>query len=156
VRAVAQLLQESGLHEIVVESSEGAVGAPFRLKLRRESRGVAPHPAPPAATAPHGATPVQAAPVAGGAESGRAAESPATPTAIDVAATAVGIYRSPKQPLSVGDAVRRKQVIAIVESLKIPTEVLAPADGIVAEILVQPDAGVEYGQVLLSIDPATA
>jgi acetyl-CoA carboxylase biotin carboxyl carrier protein len=153
VREVAQLLQESGLHEIVIESSEGSQLPPFRLKVRRET------------SRPQGA--------AGGAKTAKTGKStaagetksaslskdaenapPAAPSQIEVASTAVGILRAPRPDIAVGDQVKRKQVIAIVESMKIPNEILAPADGTVVEILVRPESGVEYGQVPLRLEPA--
>ena len=134
VRQVAQILQESGLHEIVVESSDEN----FRLKLRRDQPQIAPRAAK--AESPR-ASAVQDASII------------AAPQILDVAATAVGLYQSPPRPLQIGDEVARKQVVAIVESLKIPTEITSPARARVVEILAQADQGVEYGQVLLRLEP---
>ena len=137
VREVALLLQESGLHEIIIESSDGA----HRLKVRREETrpARAPLPAHPQTPRASAAEPV--------------AETPATPSLLDVTATAVGLYQEPPQPLRIGDEVQRKQVVAIVESMKIPIEMTAPARSRVVEILAHPQQGVEYGQVLLRLEP---
>jgi biotin carboxyl carrier protein len=42
-----------------------------------------------------------------------------------------------------------------VESLKIPNDVLCPADGRVLSVLVEEGQGVEWGQVLFDIEPAS-
>ena len=148
VREVAQLLQESGLHEIVIESSAGSDTPPFRLKIRRET------------ARPKGASAVAAAPKAK-TDASKAIETVsesngaalALASHIDVASTAVGVLRTPSPAVDIGDLVKRKQVIAIVESMKIPNEILAPADGTIVEILARPESGVEYGQVLLRLEP---
>lgn len=155
VREVAQLLQDSGLHEIVIESSESADVVPFRLKVRRDtSRSRNASSASSASAKPARSKPETAKSVEAGSETESA--TPAPPSQVDVASTAVGILRAPSPALSVGDKVKRKQVIAIVESMKIPNEILAPADGTVTEILARPETGVEYGQVLLRLEPEAA
>lgn len=152
VREVAQLLQESGLHEIVIESSEGADTVPFRLKVRRDaSRSKSATAASASSAKTAKSQPAAAKSLEAGSEAEGAA--PAPPSQVDVTSTAVGILRAPSPALTVGDKVRRKQVIAIVESMKIPNEILAPADGTVTEILARPESGVEYGQVLLRLEP---
>jgi acetyl-CoA carboxylase biotin carboxyl carrier protein len=151
VREVAQLLQESGLHEIVIESSEGSETPPFRLKMRRETgRSKTASGATSASKASKPKTADSKDSEVSGESNGAA---PALPSHIDVASTAVGILRAPSPAVAIGDQVKRKQVIAIVESMKIPNEILAPADGTVVEILVRPESGVEYGQVLLRLEP---
>ncbi len=54
-----------------------------------------------------------------------------------------------------GDAVAADEVIGEVETDKITNELVAPIDGILAKILVQPDETVEVGTVL-AIVAATA
>lgn len=54
-----------------------------------------------------------------------------------------------------GDPVRADEVIGEVETDKITNELVAPIDGFVAKILVEPDATIEVGTVL-AIVAATA
>jgi biotin carboxyl carrier protein len=88
----------------------------------------------------------------GASRDGRGEEDPQRPT---VNAPAVGIFRP--RPGVTGTAVRNGDRLGVVDMLGIPQDVLAPADGLVAEILAEPGDGVEYGQPLFAMRaPATA
>lgn len=68
----------------------------------------------------------------------------------------VGIFRrrpSPDQEpfVEVGDRVREGDILAVVEAMKVLTEVRAAEEGIVEEILVEDGQPVEYGQELMII-----
>jgi pyruvate dehydrogenase E2 component (dihydrolipoamide acetyltransferase) len=54
--------------------------------------------------------------------------------------------------VAVGDAVKAEQELLTLESMKMLTPVEAPADGTVAEILVELEAYVEEGETLLRLD----
>ena len=64
-------------------------------------------------------------------------------------------YRSPSpeapQFVEVGQAVRKGQVVCIVEAMKLMNEIEAEIEGQIAEILVQNGAHVEYGQHLFRL-----
>ncbi len=69
----------------------------------------------------------------------------------------VGTYYEapgPEQPPFVreGSAVKRGDVLFIIESMKLMNEVTAETDGTVRRILVQNAQGVEYGQPVMEID----
>ena len=53
--------------------------------------------------------------------------------------------------VKVGDTVKKGQVVAIVEAMKLMNEIESEYDGIVEEILVENAQGVEYGQPLFRI-----
>lgn len=53
--------------------------------------------------------------------------------------------------VTVGDQVKKGQVVAIVEAMKLMNEIESDFDGMVAEILVENGAAVEYGQPLFRI-----
>lgn len=53
--------------------------------------------------------------------------------------------------IKVGDTVKKGQVLAIVESMKLMNEIESEYDGVVAEILVENGQGVEYGQPLFRL-----
>ncbi len=65
-------------------------------------------------------------------------------------------YRSVEsdgEPLiSVGQKVEKGQRLCIIESMKVPNDVLSEHEGIVISILVEDGQGVEYGQPLFEID----
>jgi acetyl-CoA carboxylase biotin carboxyl carrier protein len=133
IHAAAALLAEFNLGELVVESLDD--GAPFRLRLARE------------ATPRRAAAPAVVAP---------AAATPAVVSShLEVTSTAVGSFRATATPVQAGDTVSRKQVLGSVESLKIPNDVLCPADGLVTEVLVEEAQGVEWGQILFIIEPTS-
>ncbi len=56
--------------------------------------------------------------------------------------------------VSVGDAVSEKQTLAIMESMKMETALIAPVSGRVSEIHCQPGQIVEMGEVLIVIADA--
>ena len=53
--------------------------------------------------------------------------------------------------VSVGDKVTKGQVIGIIEAMKLMNEIEAEADGTVAELLVENEQLVEYGQPLIRL-----
>ena len=73
-----------------------------------------------------------------------------------VASPLVGtFYAAPSEDaapyVQVGDVVKKGQVLAIVEAMKLMNEIESEYDGIVEEILVENAQGVEYGQPLFRI-----
>jgi acetyl-CoA carboxylase biotin carboxyl carrier protein len=67
-------------------------------------------------------------------------------------------YRAPSPEtaafVEVGQAVRKGQVVCIVEAMKLMNEIESEADGKVVEILVKNGEHVEYGQALIRLTPA--
>jgi acetyl-CoA carboxylase biotin carboxyl carrier protein len=55
--------------------------------------------------------------------------------------------------ISVGDVIKKGQVIGIVEAMKLMNEIESEYDGIVEEILVMNKDMIEYGQPLVSLKP---
>ena len=126
LRELLRLLEATGVEELEVETGGG------RLLLRRE--------------------PAEPANVATEAPTARPVEP------LVVAAPAVGLfYRGTEEgapPLAeVGEAVSRGQVLALVEVLRMPHPVEAPAAGRVESFLVESGQPVEYGQPLLVLLP---
>jgi acetyl-CoA carboxylase biotin carboxyl carrier protein len=77
---------------------------------------------------------------------------------LEVKSPMVGTYYSSPEPgakpyLSVGDRISKGQILCIIEAMKIMNEIESEFDGVVKEILAQNAHPVEYGQVLLRIDP---
>lgn len=70
----------------------------------------------------------------------------------------VGIFYTAKSEgsepyISVGDVVKKGQVIGIVEAMKLMNEIESEYDGVVVEILVKNKDMIEYGQPLVSLKP---
>ena len=68
-------------------------------------------------------------------------------------ASAVGVYHLPPNGLEPGAVVQARQPVGIIESLKVPSEVFAPVNARVAEILVEEGQGVGYDQPLVRLEP---
>lgn len=81
---------------------------------------------------------------------------PAGHTAIE--SPSVGLFwrsPSPGAPpfIEVGQQVAAGDTVAIVEVMKLMNHVAAPVDGVVSAILVENGGPVEFGQVIVTIDP---
>lgn len=78
---------------------------------------------------------------------------------VEVTSPMVGtFYRSPSPDespyVNVGDRIRTGQVVCIVEAMKLMNEVESEVSGEIVEILVENAQPVEYGQVLMRVNPA--
>lgn len=101
------------------------------------------------------ASPVQAQP----ATSEVLRDSKADRRLVEIISPMVGtFYRaaSPDEPpfVEVGDRIRKGQTVCIIEAMKLMNELEAEVGGEVIEILVQNGEPIEYGQLLLRLNPA--
>ena len=103
-------------------------GTAYDVQVEELGAGAAP--APVAAPAPKAAP----APVAGGTE----ITAPMNGTIVNV-------------PVSVGQAVKKGDVLVILEAMKMENEIMAPEDGTVASITVNKGEAVDSGKVLLTL-----
>ena len=101
-------------------------------------------PAPAVATAPVAAAPVAAAPVAAPAAA-PAAVAAGTPVTAPLPGNVLNVK------VNVGDAVKAGQLLVLIEAMKMENEVLAPADGVVKQIVANKGAVVATGDTLLVI-----
>ncbi len=124
------------VYEVEVEKGEAMLIDEYEAKA----------PVPAAAAAP-AAAPVAAAPAA----------PPATPAPAAQATAAGEQVKSPlpgnvlQIKVSVGQAVKAGEQLAIIEAMKMENEVLAPKDGTVKQILVNKGQTVATGDVLMVI-----
>jgi acetyl-CoA carboxylase biotin carboxyl carrier protein len=137
VRELARIAAEFDLAEIEVDRAG-------HMRVRRGG-GPSGEAAPVASPGPRSIALAAPAPVEPPAEAGTFVSSPFVGT----------FYRapSPEAPafVEVGQAVRKGQVVCIVEAMKLMNEIEAEADGRVEEILVQNGEHVEYGQHLVRL-----
>ena len=78
--------------------------------------------------------------------------------ALTISSPLVGIFYSAAGPddaafVSVGDKVKKGQVVGIVEAMKLMNEIESDYDGVVTDILVDNEQVVEYGQPMFVIKP---
>jgi acetyl-CoA carboxylase biotin carboxyl carrier protein len=142
VRALAELLDDTGLSEIEVEDGERKIRVARTLTAAPVA--YAPAAAPVAAAAPAAA----AAPVAA---------APAADTFADaVKSPMVGtVYLSPEPGApnfaAVGSAVKAGDTILIIEAMKVMNPIVAPASGTLKGVHVENSQPVEFDQPLFTI-----
>ena len=166
IQKLIAMLEKSTLHELELETGDtkihlsketaAAPSSPPQF-LMMPSPGLAPGHAP-----VHAPLPVLAAP-SGAPEAALAADAaPAPParsaTSVEVKSPMVGtFYRAPApgaEPFAkVGSRVKKGQTLCIIEAMKLMNEIECELDGVVVEILTENAQPVEYGEVLMHIDP---
>jgi len=133
VRALAALLEETGLSEIEIAQGDRRVRVARNAHAATAVTVSVPPAASGSAAAPH-------------ADAAGAVKSPMVGTA----------YLAP-QPgaahfVKVGDSVREGQALLVIEAMKVMNQIHAPRAGRVAEILVADGTPVEFSQVLMVLE----
>ena len=143
VRALAELLAETGLTEIEVEDNDR------RIRVAREhapaaaaTYHAAPPPAPPAAPATAAAPSAPPAQI----ETADALNSPMVGTVYLAAEPGAKPFSSIGQSVAAGDT------LLIVEAMKVMNPILAPSAGVVKAILVDNGQPVEFDQPLVVVE----
>lgn len=135
IRAVAKLVREKGLDQVIIESTDPDA-APCRLELRHEV--IVAESSAPALS-----------------ETGEISQKGEQETGDEgfgaVTSPAVGIFHYDAEKVQVGMHVDEGQIVGTVESLRIPTEVRASEPGVIDEILVTDGEGVEYDEPLMKL-----
>jgi acetyl-CoA carboxylase biotin carboxyl carrier protein len=137
VRKLAQLLKDTGLSEIEFES-EGK-----RIRVNTGAIAGAAYSLP-------------AAPVAAAAPAAPAAAKSDGPQPGALTSPMVGTAYLAPEPgaapfVKVGDRVAKGQTVLIIEAMKVMNPILAPAGGVVKDILIGDGQPVEFGETLLVI-----
>ena len=140
VRQVAQILNQTNLGEISLETPSGT------LCVKREPIVAPPLPIQTPAQVEEAREEAVAVAIAEQIEADAAAQ-------ITVASPAVGVFVAAKKPLKIGDEIAKKATLGSVETLNIPTDLVAPQNARVAEILVADGQGVEWGQPIFVLEP---
>ena len=115
------------VYDVVVEETNGAGVAPVAA------------PAPAAAPAPVAAPAPAAAPAASGKAGATAVKAPMPGTLI-------------KLNVKVGDAVKKGDVLCVLEAMKMENDIMAPADGVVASVEAAQGASVATDAVLVTLN----
>jgi oxaloacetate decarboxylase alpha subunit len=139
VRQILSMVEASNVDEVVIEEGD----------LRVTVKKATPEVLLPAGAASSPAVPVlgSSAPSADDSDGYHAVRSPMVAT----------FYRSPAPSappfVEVGDTVAVGQTLCILEAMKLMNELSAEVEGVIREIVVENGQPVEYGQVLLTIEP---
>jgi acetyl-CoA carboxylase biotin carboxyl carrier protein len=156
VKKLVEMLDESSVDSIEISSDKGMK---IRISKTPQQRGAVQMSSPmampallPAAAPAH----APAAPPSAGVEVPQ--REAAKPKYLEVKSPMVGTYYGAPEPgakpyLAVGDRISKGQIVCIIEAMKIMNEIESEFDGVVKEVLAQNAHPVEYGQVLLRIDP---
>ncbi len=141
ISTLADLMEEKNLEEITMESD-----GDFKLTLKAK------RPCPP----PPMGMPVMSAPAAVAAPAPAAAPAAPQMSGNVVKSPIVGTFyaaASPEKPpfVTVGQQVKKGDVLMIIESMKLMNEVQSEFDGTVAEILVKNGEAVEFDQPIMII-----
>lgn len=81
-----------------------------------------------------------------------AAASKPAPEEIFITAPMVGIFHSIESVSAPGTVVKAGQVVGVIESMKLMNDVICERDGIVADVLIEDDMPVEFGQDLFRLE----
>jgi acetyl-CoA carboxylase biotin carboxyl carrier protein len=155
VKKLVEMLDGSSVDSIEISSDKGMK---IRISKTPQQRGAMQMAAPMQMPALLPA----AIPAAAPAEANAGVEVPSRELAkskyLEVKSPMVGTYYGAPEPgakpyLTVGDRIGKGQIVCIIEAMKIMNEIESEFDGVVKEILAQNAHPVEYGQVLLRIDP---
>lgn len=145
VRQLAEILKETDLSEIEVETED------LKVRVARQSQVV--NVAAPIAAAPAAApAPVAAAPAAAAPEGSNKSSHPGAVPSPMVGTVYVAAEPGAAAFVSVGAQVTQGQTVLIVEAMKTMNQIPAPKSGTVKEILVEDGQPVEFGEPLLIIE----
>lgn len=158
---VAALMEDHGLTRVRLSEEDGRVVELERMTAPTPEAIAVPVAAPMAAAVAPAAAPVAPAVTAPTEAPAPAAETAPTPTAsntISVEAPMVGVFYAAPSPgadpfVSVGSTVHVGDTLCIIEAMKLMNEVVAEADGTVAEVCVQDGDLVEFGSCIMKIVP---
>jgi len=154
VKKLVEMLDESSVDSIEISSDKGMK---IRISKTPQQRGAVQMTAPMSMPALLPAAVPAAQPGASAAIEVPRIEA-AKPKYLEVKSPMVGTYYHAPEPgskpyLAVGDRISKGQIVCIIEAMKIMNEIESEFDGVVKEILAQNAHPVEYGQVLLRVDP---
>lgn len=160
VKKLIEMLDSSTVDSVEISTDKGMK---IRISKTPQHRGTVQFPTPvpvasvvPPAPAAARNTPVEGVPAVSEADASKA--EPAKAPLLEVKSPMVGTFYAQPEPgakpyVTVGTRIAKKQVLCIIEAMKIMNEIESEFSGVVREICVQDAQPVEYGQVLFRIDP---
>lgn len=154
IEALVRAMRREGVTSFVWErTSNPEEGDSERLEVRFDGGGGAGVAAPAFVSAVAAPVAVAAAPVVAASPAAEPAKGPETrPVKSPIVGT---FYRAPSPDavsyVNVGDRVKKGQVVCIVEAMKLMNQIESDLDGVIAEILVENGAPVQFGQELFRV-----
>ena len=155
LRDLLGAISQTDITELVLKNDD------FELTVRKEKGLVAVAPTSPPIINAAPSPPPTAPPVA--VASPNPPETPATPAVddkkwVEVTSPMVGTFYSAPAPdedpfVSVGDRINKGDTVCIIEAMKLMNEIEGEVSGQIMEIAVQNGEPVEFGQVLMRVNP---
>lgn len=151
IEKLVKLVNDNDLTELSIEEGEGAI------IIKRENAVTTAMTVP--AAAPMLPSVVQPAPMVSVNPPAQAEAAPPASNLVKVTAPMVGTFYGASSPgsdpfASVGKNITKGQVICIIEAMKLMNEIESEVTGKVVEILVEDGQPVEYGQVMMMVEPS--
>lgn len=142
IRSLAQIMEESGLTDLEVSDQD------LRIRLRKRRTGPAANGSEPDAAA--GGIPAALQ------ENGAPPQPRDAPRYREIKCPMVGVFYASPTPESepyvkVGSAVKKGDILCVIEAMKLLNEINSDQDGEIAEICAENGAVVEYGQTLFKL-----
>lgn len=158
---VAALMEDHGLTRVRLSEEDGRVVELERMTAPAPEAIAVPVAAPMTAAVTPAAAPAAPAvtvPTEAPAPAAETAPAPTASNTISVEAPMVGVFYAAPSPgadpfVSVGSTVHVGDTLCIIEAMKLMNEVVAEADGTIAEICVQDGDLVEFGSCIMKIVP---
>lgn len=159
VKKLIEMLDGSTVDSVEISSEKGMK---IRVSKTPQQRGGVPIPAPMAMPALMPAAPVgrftPTEPMPAIPDSDAAPRPEPKVTLLEVKSPMVGTYYAQPEPgakpyVSVGQRIEKGQILCIIEAMKIMNEIESEFSGVVKEIVAMDAQPVEYGQVLMRVDP---
>lgn len=154
-------ISQTDITELILKNND------FELTVRKEKGIVAVSPATSGSTPIATETVVPTTPITTAAPTPVAEavpEAPSTPTVddkkwVDITSPMVGTFYAAPAPdedpfVTVGDRINKGDTVCIIEAMKLMNEIEGEIAGQIMEISVQNGEPVEFGQVLMRIDPS--
>ncbi|MCC6931123.1 MAG: acetyl-CoA carboxylase biotin carboxyl carrier protein [Gemmatimonadaceae bacterium] len=160
VKKLIEMLDGSTVDSVEISSDKGMK---IRISKTPQQRGAVQIPTPVAMPAlmpssPVGRmTPTEPVPAIAEPEVATRSEAPRA-NLLEVKSPMVGTYYAQPEPgakpyVSVGQRIEKGETLCIIEAMKIMNEIESEFSGVVKEIVTSDSQPVEYGQVLMRIDP---
>ncbi|BAZ43496.1 acetyl-CoA carboxylase biotin carboxyl carrier protein [Chondrocystis sp. NIES-4102] len=157
LRDLLGAISQTDITELVLKSDD------FELTVRKEIGATAiAAPQVPISSIPQ-TTPLPSAPTPTVTVADISTEKPPTPTVddkkwVDITSPMVGTFYAAPAPdeeafASVGERINKGDTVCIIEAMKLMNEIEAEVSGVVMEVAVQNGEPVEFGQVLMRVNP---
>lgn len=155
VRELVTILNKTDITELTLESGD------VRLSIRKSENRVTQtvvQSAPIVVSAAPAITAIDNVPSSPLAHTATIADSIPAKKLIEITSPMVGtFYRSPAPDeapfVEIGDTIKKGSTVCIIEAMKLMNEIDAESGGKIVEILVENTQPVEYGQVLMRVEP---